>query len=94
MRCDYALNVLDFLLLLVKFYALCIRLELEVIFFVFVQESSEEKPEGENNDFWEFKVPQPPKPKMEVNRAEKWSESIEKLLADPCGLDIFTVRKK
>ncbi|CAG7824383.1 unnamed protein product [Allacma fusca] len=48
------------------------------------------KAEGGGDDFWEFKVPQPPKPKMELNRVEKWAESIEKLLGDPCGLDIFT----
>lgn len=40
---------------------------------------------------WEFKVPQRPKPKMEGNRAKGWSESIEKLLADPNGLQVFTV---
>jgi regulator of G-protein signaling len=42
------------------------------------------------DDFWDFKVPQPPKPKMEVNRYDKWAESIEKLLGDPYGLDVFT----
>lgn len=42
-------------------------------------------------DFWEFKVPEPRKPKMETNRVAKWAESIEKLLADSVGLQVFTV---
>lgn len=39
---------------------------------------------------WEFKVPKPPKVKMDGNRAKKWAESIEKLLADPSALQVFT----
>jgi len=31
---------------------------------------------------------------MEVNRVEQWAESIEKLLNDSCGLDVFTVSQE
>jgi len=43
------------------------------------------------DEFWEFKVPAAPKPNFEISQAERWAESIEKLLSDSNGMEVFTV---